>query len=254
MDMILQNRYEFIFVLTRISIILTLGVFYGDTRIAKSVKFAFILLVTIIVTPTINLNINGDLSSYQLVMGILTESLIGITIGLISSTILNMFQTSGSIIDMQGGFGMAQVYDPTTQSQTSLVSKFLVTVGLICFILNDYHLTFLEFVIDSFKLIPIGSITSVGGFSGMFSEAIRIFTTSIFIGVCMSLPVTGIIFMIDVILGISTKTMPQINIFSVGYIVKIMTTMMLIYAYTFSINQFIKITSNLVFRVLERLV
>lgn len=254
MDILMQNKYEFIFVLIRISVIFTFGIFYGDKRLPKIAKFAFMFLITMLVTPTLNIGITGELNSYQFVMIIISEVLIGVIIGLISASILNTLQMAGSIIDVQGGFGMAQVFDPTTQSQTSIVAQFLISFGLLFFILNDYHITFLELIINSFKLIPIGSITNVAGFTNMITEGIKVLISSISIGVCIALPIIGVIFMVDVILGISTRTMPQLNLFSVGYIVKIFTTMVLIYVYTFSINFFVQIITEYVFKVIERLV
>lgn len=254
MDILMGNKYEFIFVLIRISVIFTFGIFFGDKRISKMVKFAFIFLVTMLVVPTVDLNITGELSTYQFVTTIISEVLIGVVMGLISASILNVIQMAGSIIDVQGGFGMAQVFDPTTQTQSSVVAQFLVSFGLLFFVLNDYHITFIELVIDSFKLIPIGHIISGTGFAALATEGIKALAAAISIGVSISLPVIGVIFMIDVILGISTRTMPQLNLFSVGYIVKIFSTMILLYVYTFSINYFIQITTEYIFNIIERLV
>ena len=252
-DILMDNKYEFILVLIRISVIFTFGIFFGDKRISKLVKAAFIFLVTMVVLPTVDMNIDGNMSDFQFMINVCSEIIIGLTIGLISALIINTIQMAGSIIDVQGGFGMAQVFDPTTQSQVSIVSQFLITFGLLFFVLNNFHVTFLEMVIDSFKLIPVGMATSIN-FSDMFMVAIKSFTVAISIGICMALPVIGVIFMVDAILGIATRTMPQLNLFSVGYIVKIFNTLILLYVYSVSINYFVGIITKTVFNFIERLV
>lgn len=254
MDSLILNKFEFIFVLLRISVIFTFGAFYGDKRLNKMAKIAFIFLVSFLVAPTLDVDINYNMNSYEFTVLIVSEVLIGIIIGLTSTAILNTLNMAGSMIDMQGGFGMAQVFDPTTQSQTSIVSQFLVSFGLLFFILNDYHITFLELAINSFNTIPIGFINNIADMSNMIMSALKILLAAISMGVCVALPIIGIIFMVDVILGIATRTMPQINIFSVGYIVKIITTMILLYFYTFSINGLVKMISEYVFKAIERMV
>lgn len=254
MDSLILNKFDFIFVLLRLSVIFTFGVFYGDKRIPKTAKTAFVFLVALIVSPTLDNEINANMSSYEFTLTIMSEVIVGLIIGLTSTAILNSMSMAGSIIDMQGGFGMAQVFDPTTQSQTSIVSQFLTSFGLLFFILNDFHITFLELSINSFKTIPIGYINDLHNMSNIVTSSLKILISAISIGVCIALPIIGIIFMVDAILGIATRTMPQINIFSVGYIVKIMTTMMLLYFYTLSINIFIKNTSEYIFQMIERLV
>lgn len=255
MDLLIQDKYTFIFVLTRVSVILTFGVFFGDKRINTMVKFAFIFLITMIVTPTIS-SVTTDigLSDFQFTITIISEVLIGLIIGFVSTLITNTIQTAGSIIDIQGGFGMSQVFDPTTQTQTSIVSQFLVTFGLLFFVLNDFHVTFLELIIESFRAIPIGELLTLSDFSNILDTVIRISATAISLGVCIALPIIGVIFMVDVILGISTRTMPQLNLFSVGYIVKIFVTMILMYVYTASINYFIVMITKYIFQCIERLV
>lgn len=254
MDVLIDNKYTFIFVIIRISIMFTFGVFYGDKRISKMLKFSLIFLISIIVTPTINTTFEGNMSDFDFFMIIASEFLIGLIIGYVSSLITHILQMAGSIIDMQGGFGMAQVFDPTTQTQSSLVAQFLSMFGMLFFLANNFHITFLEIIIRSFNSIPIGSITTMSGFSPMIMDIIKIIVSSISIAICVALPIIGIIFMVDIILGICTRTMPQLNLYSVGYIVKILITMMLMYVYALSFNYFVNIVCNYIFNCLERLV
>ena len=238
-----SNKYAFIFVLARISFILAFSVFWGDKRILKSIKVGFIVLVSMLVTPTLELNLPSELSTAEFSSILILECFIGFSIGYVSNLIVNILQMAGSLIDVQGGFSMAQVFDPTTQSQVTLVSQFLMLVGMLFFILNDFHVEFLEIIIDSFTFIPIGSTLEV-------SSIISLVIKGIGIAVCIALPVIGVIFVIDIILGISAKTMPQLNLFSVGYIVKIFVTLILMYVYILVINKFVIYITELVFKFL----
>ena len=99
---------------------------------------------------------------------------------------------------------------------------------------------------DSFKFIPIGEVIDL-------TSVIQVVVSCISISLCISLPIIGIIFMIDVILGISTKTMPQLNLFSVGFIVKICATMVLMYMYIFILNNVVTMVTSVIFDFLSNL-
>ena len=74
---------------------------------------------------------------------------------------------------------------------------------------------------------------------------IRSFSTMFLIALQMSLPIVGSLFLVDVALGISARTFPQLNVFVVGMPVKIgvgflilivvMGTMMVVVSHLFEI-------------------
>lgn len=246
MEYILANKYTFIFVLVRVSMILTFGVLYSDKRVSKPFKIALIFLITMVLTPVVPTDRIVNISEYDFVSILITEAILGFIIGFISNMITHTIIMAGSIIDTQGGFGMAQIFDPTTHSQTSVVAQLMLLVGSLCFLLNNFHITFLSIVMDSFKFIPIGEVIDL-------TSVIQVVVSCISISLCISLPIIGIIFMIDVILGISTKTMPQLNLFSVGFIVKICATMVLMYMYIFILNNVVTMVTSVIFDFLSNL-
>lgn len=246
MDAVLGNKYTFIFVLIRISMVLTFGVFFGDKRLLKRANIVLIVAISLLLTPVVDFQYENSLTKFEFMRILVTEILIGFSIGYISKLLTYIMSTAGSIIDIQGGFSIAQVYDPSTQNQVSVVSSLFSLITLLCFLLNDFHLVFLDIVMDSFKYIPIGSMIEL-------SSILRLATTCITIATCIALPIIGVIFIIDVVLGIAAKTIPQINIFSVGYIIKTATTVILIYFYTIVLNKFVINISNMLFTFLKQL-
>lgn len=246
MDFILQNRFAFIFVLTRVSMIVTFGVLFNDKRISKMFKFGLIFFISVIATPIVSTENMKDIHNILFITLLINEILIGFTIGFISNLVTHTITMAGSLIDTQAGFGMAQTFDPTTQSQVSIISQLMLLVSSFCFLLNDFHITFLEILLDSFRYMPIGTTITV-------TKIIPIITSCIAVAVCIALPVIGVIFLIDVVLGISAKTMPQLNIFSIGFIVKIAVAMILMYSYIISLNGIIKMISKFLFANIQKI-
>ena len=66
-------------------------------------------------------------------------------------------------------------------------------------------------------------------------------------GAAIAIPVISIVFMIDIILGISAKTMPQISLFSVGFMIKCFATIFFVYLYTIAFSNLTRYVTNVVF-------
>lgn len=246
MDIILNNQYTFILVLIRISVIITLATFFNDKRFPNIIKIGLVFLITIILTPIVPNQIQNDITMLDFSNMVMTETLTGLIIGFSLNILSYIFLIAGDLVDTQGGFAMAQVFDPTTQSQATLMGKFMVTVAMISFVANDFHHTIIEIAMNSFQTIPIGH--------SILNESILRFTTnSILYGVAIAAPIIGILFMIDMILGITTKTMPQINVFSVGFIIKLFSSVILVYVYMILLNKLTIYISNIIFTFVKNL-
>ena len=126
---------------------------------------------------------------------------------------------AGKVMDMQVGFAIVNVVDPTSGQQIPLIGSFLIISG-------DH---------------PVGDqrasydYCSVGGeFFGLFRSPgwslicrlrclLANFTGGIFVtGMKIAMPITFAILLTNVGLGILSRTMPQMNIFVVGIPMQLM--------------------------------
>ena len=101
-----------------------------------------------------------------------------------------------------------------------MVGNFLYILAIIFFLsINGHHIV-LGALAASFKIVPITGV--------LFSSAIAQFIVGliqhiILIALQISLPVLAAVLLIDIALGILSRTMPQMNIFVVGVPLKIFT-------------------------------
>jgi flagellar biosynthetic protein FliR len=125
----------------------------------------------------------------------------------------------------QMGFAVANVLDPVSNDQVSIIGQFLFLFALLYFLTMDAHHILIKGVADSFALAPAGSFavdqTAVGWFVGVFG---RMF----WLGLKLAMPVVGAIFLVDVALGIIAKTVPQMNVFIVGLPLKSLLGMLIL--------------------------
>jgi flagellar biosynthesis protein FliR len=183
-----------------------------QVRISISVFFALALFPSLKNTlPKMNL----DLLSFMLA-GIV-EVMIGLMIGFACSLIFYGMQLAGELIGFDIGFNVATVFDPENGT-SGVTGIFLYYFALLIFlILNGHHFIF-ESLKLSYESIPISGFK----FSDeMYKQLIKISASMFIIAVKIAAPVIVTLFLTNIALGILSRVVPQMNIFMVGFSLKI---------------------------------
>lgn len=152
---------------------------------------------------------------------IIKEATIGLFIGIIAFMIMSAIQIAGGFIDFQMGFAVANVIDPQTGAQSPLLGQFFNSLAMLLLLaLNGHHLL-LDGIYYSYQFLPIeGNWPAFG--SGRVAEfVVTTFTAAFAIAFQMSIPIVATLFLVDLALGITARTVPQLNIFVVGFPIKI---------------------------------
>ena len=170
------------------------------------------------------------------------ELIIGAALGYISALplyALRIFgEQTGSII----GFSMAQIMDPTTQSETSIVGELGYLVAMWFYFRWNGHLVMLQAVIETFKLVPPGQINLMPSGDLQLGSWLQAMFT---LGIRMVVPFYCACVLSDIGLGFLARTVPQMNIFVVGLPVKVMLGFMVLAAV-------LPLTMDLVYTQFER--
>ena len=157
----------------------------------------------------------------------LRELIIGIALGFISALPLFALRVAGEQTGSIIGFSMAQVMDPTTQSETSILGQMHFLVAMWFYFRWNGHLLMIQALIETLKLVPPGQISLFP--SGDLS--LGTWLQNIFIlGIRMVVPFYCALVLSDVGLGFLARTVPQMNIFVVGLPVKVMLGFMVLAA------------------------
>jgi len=150
---------------------------------------------------------------------VVTELGIGLIMGLAASMVIAALHVAGSIMAQQVGMAMARVVSPDTQLPQTAIAAFLGIVGLLLFLAVNGHHWFIQSLAISYRDIPLGEAhwtpavtqSMLSGFSSLFV-----------VGLKVAAPVMGIMFMVNVLIGLMAKAVPQMNILLVGYPVKVL--------------------------------
>ena len=157
----------------------------------------------------------------------LRELIIGIALGFISALPLFALRIAGEQTGSTMGFSMAQVMDPTTQSETSILGQMHFLVAMWFYFRWNGHLLMIQALIETLKLVPPGQISLFP--SGDLSLGTWLQNICI-LGIRMVVPFYCALVLSDVGLGFLARTVPQMNIFVVGLPVKVMLGFMVLAA------------------------
>lgn len=147
------------------------------------------------------------------------EVLVGLFLGLVSGFLFFVFQIGASVYGLQMGLGIMNVLDPYSQQQVVVTSQLKFLLALWFFLLFDGHLMTVFAFRRSFDLIPPHSLSlPVGG----MAEGVALFGRLFELSLRLSLPVVGSLLLADLGLGFVSRTVPQLNVFALGFALKIL--------------------------------
>ena len=190
---------------------------FNRKEIAGIVKLALAFLLTIIITPLIK-PVNPPADSMLLLL--VLNFAAGAIIGYIAQIIILAIESGGDMINTQMGLSSAMVMDPSTNSQTSILSRIITLLGLIIFMEIGGFYWIINALIRSFEIFPIYAISIP--LEKIINMDYLITTTSnvLYIGLQIASPVLLATLGQDIILGVISKTAPQVNVFQLSFLFK----------------------------------
>jgi flagellar biosynthetic protein FliR len=218
--------YAFIIILIRMTSFFVTAPMFGGTSFPLQAKIGLAVLVSVLilfVTGPISAAVPDNL--VQALMLVASEVAFGLTLGYATSLVFAGVQLGGMLMGYQMGFAVANVLDPVSNQQVSILGQFLFLFALLYFLVMDAHLILIKGMADSFAIAPAGSF-AVSQMS--VAWILDIFGRMFWLGLKLAMPIVGAIFLVDVSLGIIAKTVPQMNVFIVGLPLKSLLGMFLL--------------------------
>jgi flagellar biosynthesis protein FliR len=148
---------------------------------------------------------------------VLKEALVGLVIGFVANLLFTAIHIAGQLIDMQTGFAFAGIIDPNTGNHSAIAGEFQSILAWMLFLAVNGHHMLLNGVADSFRALPLGTFSAGSGLlDGVLVLSSRIFVIALQIGA----PVVGAVLLSDLGLALLSRTIPQMNVFVLGFPIK----------------------------------
>ncbi|MEH3147595.1 MAG: flagellar biosynthetic protein FliR [Methylobacterium frigidaeris] len=186
----------------------------GEQMVSPRLRLAFALLLALVLFPlTRTLLPATDGAGPGLIGLLIGEIAVGLVLGLTVRAVLAALQTAGMIAAQQLGLAYAMTIDPTMGGQQAAVGNFLTLLGITLILALDLHHLALGAIRDSYALLPPVGMPATGDAASL---AIRSVARGFSLAVQISAPfiVFGILFNLG--LGVLSRLMPQMQVFTVA--------------------------------------
>ncbi len=199
----------------------------------KVFKVMFSIFISFIISPFIQADIAVH-SLSQLIIYALMETLTGLVFGFITNMCFNSLKIAGSLIDQQLGLSMANIYDPNTNTQNTLIETILYWLGVMIFFSMNGHHQLIAGIQNSFNLVKVGQLI----LSGNFDYVINVFVQCFIIGIKIAVPMILSLLIAELLIGFISKSVPQLNVMVVSMPLKLlMGIIFIMIALPFLINK-----------------
>lgn len=214
-------------IFTRLSGLFSSAPLFSTYPIPVQVKIWLAAAIAFILFPIVQVNTNFAVptSVPALTLILFKEFLIGFAIGFCANIIFVGIELGVNTFTVQMGLSADQALNPTSGGNSPVLTQAFTYLASMIFLGLGAHQWLFSAIYNSFKSMPVGYII---GFSPSLVEQIVIITSQIFsVGLGIALPIFGVLFITDILLGFTSKMMPQMNIFMVSIPLKIYLGMLL---------------------------
>lgn len=210
-------------VLTRIVGIFLFTPLLTSTAVPRVAMALFAFMLALAISPAVPLAAFPPAESLDLpTLGflVMSEVLVGLSIGLIAIMPIAAMQMAGYLMGYQMGLGLAQAFNPEMEGSSDVISQMMFILGITVYVgCGGLDLVFLA-LLASFDRVPIGAFAST---DVPLELLVDLITAGFDVAIRLATPIMGVIVLSLISMGFVMKTMPQINIMSVGFAAKILS-------------------------------
>ncbi|MDR5782055.1 flagellar biosynthetic protein FliR [Caballeronia sp. LZ065] len=150
------------------------------------------------------------------------EALIGLAQGLAMSVVFFVAGAAGGILDQQGGYTVAAVYDPNFQQESALFETLFTQFAALTFFTGTGLVMLCGFFADAWSFWPPGGPYGEG-VARLYQSLAQVRLPALFVqGLQLAAPLLGLMVLTDLSLGLAARHAKRLNPFSTARSIKAM--------------------------------
>ncbi len=205
----------FLLIVMRVAFILFMMPLLGAINVPVLAKAGLTLTVSLILLPVVQIHPALFPSEpLHFLFFMIFECLIGFILGLSIKILFASIQLAGEFAGFQMGLAMAQIVDPQSGVDATLMAQFYYFLALLIFLSVNGHYWFFKAVVQSFRLLPPGGLDL---HEGVYRYFVSLSGKMFLIGIKISAPVMAILILTQVAMGIIAKMVPQMNMLMTSF-------------------------------------
>ena len=235
-DFSIEELTIYMLVFCRMGGVIFLNPLLSRKNVPAQFKIALVLGLTLFIAPMRQASQVDFPNTLLLMAAIVREISIGVGFGFIFQVFYYLLFMVGDIVDMGFGLSMAKAFDPGTNLQVSITGNLLQFLFALYFFTVDGHLILIRMAASTFDFIELGA--AVWG-SHALSVLIALFVDAFSLVMHLALPFIAASFILEIAMGVLMKLIPQINVFSLHFQIKIIFGFLLLFLFSVPISGFL---------------
>ncbi|MBG80498.1 MAG: flagellar biosynthetic protein FliR [Phycisphaerales bacterium] len=181
------------------------------------------VLLTLGAVPTVA----GGFTLFSLLPAVSIEIFVGVAIGLLATLPLTAMRIGGQLAGQQMGLGFATFYDPNVEDDADLVGQLYFFIALTIFLAMSGLDIMLESLLNTFSNVPLGALAMS---ESILALMLGLLLSAFELALRVAAPVLAILFLQSIALGYVSRTVPQLNILSLGFPLRLLLGFLVMFA------------------------
>lgn len=191
-------------------------------QMPRVVRIWLAVTLALMTFPIVTPYLPTSLGLGQMAVGMVTEFIIGEVLGFAAAMTLMAAQIAGGLISQQSGLALSTVLNPMFEEESTVLDQLWFFAALMFFLALHGHVAVVNVLLGSFKSVP----PLMARFDGTLADLMTALVHSMFESALrLAGPAILALLLTSLVLGFLTKTMPQLNVMTVGFGFKILIGM-----------------------------
>jgi flagellar biosynthetic protein FliR len=207
------NLAIFLLALVRVGTVLALVPAFGGIHVSRRLRALLAIALTLGLMPAIAHPPAVGQGDGAMLVALGGELVIGAAMGLALAMVFAAAQWAGEMIGLQMGLNLGETFDPQNGAHGSVLGQayFLFTV-VVFFAVGGHH-ALIRALAGSFDRLPLMSFPDG---AGVLNLLVGMLTSATHLAIQLAAPTFITMLIVDLVLGMLSKTIPQLNLMSVG--------------------------------------
>jgi flagellar biosynthetic protein FliR len=197
---------------------------FNGRAIPAPVKGAFAMALSLLLSTQIAPSL-PEVTAGFLVVAAITEVVIGAALGFVVQLLFTAVQLAGDLIDLTGGFSLQPAYDPMAMTQNSSIGRLHYLLAVTLLFTSGGHLLIVKGFATSYVGMPVGGDVPTDEIAAVVTTALSMMFLA---ALQIAGPMVAVLLLTDVALALLSRAAPALNIFTFGFPLKIMLTLILL--------------------------
>lgn len=144
------------------------------------------------------------------------EAIVGMLIGGAFRLVVIAAEFMAGLVSQASWLSAPSSMNPDLGGQTQAIGQISMMLALLLALATGVHRTVLAYLLESFRVLPVGTVSAV---SGGIPPFLGLVGRSFDVGMSLALPVLGISLAVQTALALVSRVAPSLQIFNIGFAV-----------------------------------